>query len=54
MLPSDNAISRVSDYQQFSRKTKLWLNPDHITDLEWQLGLRENVLLAKMIFKVKV
>ena len=31
-------ISALPDYEQFSRKTNLRLNPDKIPDLEWELS----------------
>ena len=38
MLPADRHISTLPDYEQFSRKTHLRLNPDKIPDLEWELS----------------
>ena len=35
ILPVDNVITKLPDYQSFGRKTKLRLNPDRIPDLHW-------------------
>ena len=42
ILPAENIISEMPDYHQFGRDTKLWLNPDHIPDLSWQLASSVN------------
>ena len=34
ILPADIVISKITDYQQSSRKTKLQLIPDHVSYLE--------------------
>ena len=33
ILPADNIISKIRNFQIFGRKTNLRLNPDHIQDL---------------------
>ena len=33
VLPADNIIAQLPDYNKFGRKTKLRLNPDNIPDL---------------------
>ena len=38
ILPVDNVINKLPDYQSFGRKTKLRLNPDGIPDLHWNLS----------------
>ena len=35
ILPVDNVITKLPDYQSFGRKTKLRLNPDRIPNLHW-------------------
>ena len=42
ILPVDNVISKLPDYQSFGRKTKLRLNPDRIPDLHWNLSTTLN------------
>ena len=42
ILPVDNVITKLPDYQCFGRKTKLRLNPDRITDLHWNLSTTLN------------
>ena len=37
VLPVDRYISAVPDYEQFSWKTNLRLNPNNIPDLQWKL-----------------
>ena len=37
ILPVDDVISKLPDYQSFGRKTKLRLNPDRIPNLHWNL-----------------
>ena len=38
ILPVDNIITKLPDYQSFGRKTKLRLNPDRIPNLHWNLS----------------
>ena len=38
ILPVDNIITKLSDYQSFGRKSKLRLNPDRIPNLHWNLS----------------
>ena len=42
ILPVDNVINKLPDYQSFGRKTKLRLNPDRIPDLHWNLSTTLN------------
>ena len=42
ILPVDNVINKLPDYQSFGRKTKLRLNPDRIFDLHWNLSTTLN------------
>ena len=42
ILPVDNVINRLPDYQSFGRKTKFRLNPDRIPDLHWNLSTTLN------------
>ena len=42
ILPVDNVITKLPDYQSFGRKTKLRLNPDRIPDLHWNLSTTLN------------
>ena len=37
ILPVDNVITKLPDYQSFGRKTKLRLNPNRIPNLHWNL-----------------
>ena len=37
VLQADNVMCKLPDYTKFGHKSKLWLNPDHIMDLHWQL-----------------
>ena len=43
ILPVDNVITKLPDYQSFGRKTKLRLNPDRIPDLHWNLSTTLNI-----------
>ena len=45
ILPADNIIAKLPDYNQFGRKTKLQLNPQNIPDLNWKLALTANTKL---------
>ena len=38
ILPVDNIITKLPDYQSFGRKTKLRLNLDRIPNLHWNLS----------------
>ena len=42
ILPVDNVINKLPDYQSFGRKTKLRINPDRIPDLHWNLSTTLN------------
>ena len=42
ILPVDNIINKLPDYQNFGRKTKLRLNPDRIPNLHWNLSTTLN------------
>ena len=42
ILPVDNVIKKLPDYQSFGRKTKLRLNPDRVPDLHWNLSTTLN------------
>ena len=42
ILPVDNVITKLPDYQSFGRKTKLRLNPDRIPNLHWNLSTTLN------------
>ena len=38
ILPADNIIAKLPDYNIFGQKTKLRLNPQNIPDLNWELA----------------
>ena len=42
ILPVDNIITKLPDYQSFGRKAKLRLNPDRIPNLHWNLSTTLN------------
>ena len=42
ILPVDNVITKLPDYQNFGRKTKLRLNLDRIPNLHWNLSTTLN------------
>ena len=42
ILPADNIIAKLPDYNKFGRKTKLRLNPQNIPDLNWELAITAN------------
>ena len=42
ILPVDNVITKLLDYQSFGRKTKLRLNLDRIPNLHWNLSTTLN------------
>ena len=46
ILPADNIIAKLPDYNHFGRKTKLRLNPQNIPDLNWELALTANTKLV--------
>ena len=37
ILPADNIIAKLPDYNKFAHKTKYRLNPQNIPDLNWEL-----------------
>ena len=43
ILPVDNVITKLPDYQSFGRKTKLRLNLDRIPNLHWNLSTTLNM-----------
>ena len=43
ILPVDNVITKLPDYQSFGRKTKLRLNPNRIPNLHWSLSTTLNM-----------
>ena len=43
ILPVDNVITKLPDYQSFGRKTKLRLNLDRIPNLHWNLSTTLNI-----------
>ena len=45
ILPADNIIAKLPDYNRFGRKTKLQLNPQNIPDLNWELAITANIKL---------
>ena len=49
ILPVDNVITKLPDYQSYGRKTKLRLNPDRIPDLHWNLSTTLNTTPTLMI-----
>ena len=42
IIPVDQAISQLSNYNKLGRLTKLRLNPKNIPDLDWQLASELN------------
>ena len=42
ILPVDNVIAKLPDYNQFGHRTKLRLNPKNIPDLNWELAITAN------------
>ena len=48
ILPVDNIITKLPDYQSFGRKTKLRLNPDRIPNLHWNLSTTLNTMPTLM------
>ena len=53
MLPADQAISQLPDYNRLGRLTKLRLNPQDIPDLKWQITSELNIDLALNYHKAK-
>ena len=45
ILPADNIIAKLSDYNKFGCKTKLRLNPQNIPDLNWELAITASTKL---------
>ena len=48
ILPVDNIITKLPDYQRFGRKTKLRLNLDSIPNLHWNLSTTLNTMPTLM------
>ena len=48
ILPVDNMITKLPDYESFGRKTKLRLNPYRIPDLHWNLSATLNMMPTLM------
>ena len=46
ILPADNIIAKLPDYNRFGHKTKLRLNPQNIPDLNCELALTANTKLV--------
>ena len=44
ILPADNIIAKLPNYDNFGRKTKLRMNPDNIPDLHWELATLANTI----------
>ena len=42
ILPADNIIAKLPDYNKFGQKTKLRLNPQNVPDLNWELATTAN------------
>ena len=42
ILPVDNIIAKLPDYNKFGCKTKLRLNPQNVPDLNWELATTAN------------
>ena len=53
MLPADQAISQLPDYNRLGRLTKLRLNPKDILDLKWQITSELNTDPALNYHKAK-
>ena len=49
VLPVDNIITKLPDYQSFGRKTKLRLNLDRIPNLHWNLSTTLNTTQQLLI-----
>ena len=48
ILPVDNVITKLPDYQSFGRKTKLRLNLDRIPNLHWNVSTTLNTMPTLM------
>ena len=46
ILPADSIIAKLPNFDNFSRRTKLRLNPDNIPDLHWELAILANTITA--------
>ena len=46
ILPADNIIAKLLDYNKFGHKTKLRLNPENIQDLNWELATTASTKLV--------
>ena len=46
VLPADNIIAQLPDYNKFGKKTKLRLKLDNIPDLYWELATLANTSFA--------
>ena len=46
VLPAENIINKLPDYQAFGRKSTLRLNPDHIPDLQWSLSTSRQTIFS--------
>ena len=46
ILPADNIIAKLPDYNKFGHKTKLRLNPENIPDLNWELATTASTKLV--------
>ena len=44
ILPADNVISKLPNYDTFGRKTTLRLDPSKIPDLQWDLASTLNTI----------
>ena len=44
ILPADRVVNAIPDYTQFSRRTKLSLDPNKIPDLGWTLTTKVSAL----------
>ena len=53
ILPVDQAITQLPDYNKLERLTKLRLNPRDIPDLKWQITSELNIDPALNYHKAK-
>ena len=53
ILPADQAITQLPDYNELGRLTKLRLNPRDIPDLKWQITPELNIDPALIYHKAK-
>ena len=42
ILPADNIIAKLPDYNKFGQKSKLRINPQNVPDLNWELATTAN------------